>query len=113
MIKEWFSLISVILVITFINLIFTFQFDNILHWIYLISLTIAILMTVFVYLEQPHKKDVNILKKTYSDFLKEKDSKIDKLKQETDLMFKTAAKRAEKDIELEELKRKLEEKTNN
>lgn len=81
-----------------------------LHFIYLIGLTAAITFTVLIYLEQPHKKDVNILKKTYADFLKQKDNKIDKLKQETDLMFRTAAKRAEKDLELEELKRKLEEK---
>ena len=111
LIKYWFGLMSVILVVTLLTLIFSFNIANVFHWISLIALTIAVALTILVYLEKPYKKEVKQLQKTYSDFLAQKDSQIEELQKKGDLMFKTSMKKSEQDIELAELKKRLEEQT--
>ncbi len=65
----------------------------------MLILIIASLLTVIVYLERPNN-DVKQLQKTYSDFLKEKDRQIEELQNKGSLLFKTAMKNAEKDLEM-------------
>ena len=110
MIKAWFSLISAILVVSLFTLLYNFNLINILHWVSLIVLTIAIIMTMIVYLEKPHKNQSNDLEKIYSEFLKEKDRKIEELQEKSGVLFKTAMKKAENNVELAELKRRYEER---
>jgi len=112
LIKIWFSLISSILFISLVLLLSNFKLLNVFYWLWLLILIIASAFTIVVYLEQPHKKNIKQLEKTYSEFLKEKDKQIEELHNKGSLLFKTAMKKAEKDLELEELKRRLEEKVN-
>ena len=94
MFKTWFGLISVILFVSLVNVIVSFNLFDILHWIYLIVLIIATVLTIIVYLENPSKKSKNI-EEVYSDFLKEKDRKIEELQNKNEVIFKTAFKKAE------------------
>lgn len=109
--KIWFSLISTMLFVYLVLLLINFQLSNIFHWAYLLVLTCAIMLTTLAYLEKIHNKDVKTLERDYAEFLKQKDKQIEELQKKSGLLFKTAVKRTEKDLELEELKRKLEEKT--
>jgi hypothetical protein len=86
---------------------------NPLHWIWLVILITTAALTLIIYLEQPYKKDAKNLQKTYSDFLKQKDMRIEELQKKSDLLFRTSLKKAEADVELAELKRKLVEKMEN
>jgi len=100
LIKTWFSLVFVILVISLLNLVFGFNLSNIFHWIYLVLLTVAITLTIIVYLEKPYKKDIKKLQDTYRDFLNRKDVQIDELQKQSNLMFKAAIKKTEQELEL-------------
>ena len=111
LIKIWFSLISGILFISLVLLLSSFKLFNIFYWLWLLILITASAITIVVYLEQP-KDGSKQLEKTYSDFLKEKDKQIEELQNKGSLLFKTTMKKAEKDLELDELKRRLEEKAN-
>ena len=64
-------------------------------------------MQCIVYLEKTKKKD---LQTTYSEFLKRKDKQIEELQLKNNLMFKTATKKSKAELELNEFKRKWEEK---
>ncbi len=109
--KIWFSLISTVLVAALGILAFIFSVTNVLHWILLFILTIIIALTILVYLEKPQKEDSNI-RKIYEEFIKAKDARIAELEQKSDVMFKTAMRREDMNIELTQLKRKLEGKQN-
>lgn len=106
--KIWLSLMSAVLTISFIELIIKFNLTNVFHWIYLIFLVITMTLTILIYLEKP-KNNQNNLQKTYADFLKQKDKKIQELEEKNQLIFKTAVKRSEHEIELAELKKRLKE----
>ncbi|HIH39613.1 TPA: hypothetical protein HA219_02760 [Candidatus Woesearchaeota archaeon] len=108
LLKTWFSLVSVILVSTLAVLLYNFNF-TLLYWISLLVLIIAISMQFIIYLEKTNNKNHD-MQKTYSDFLKRKDRQIEELQLKNNLMFKTAMKKSQADIELAELKRKWEEK---
>ena len=113
LLRNWFSLISLILVVSLFKLLYNFNFTNIFHWISLIGLVVTIALTILVFLEQPHKKSTKQLEKTYSEFLKQKDRQIEELQNKGSLLFKTSLKKAETDVQLAELKRKLEEQLEN
>ena len=75
------------------------------------ALIYAIGLTFFIYFEQPHKKELNLLKKEYAHFLGKKEKQIKELKDKSQMMFNTAMKRSKADVELAELKRKIKERT--
>jgi hypothetical protein len=117
LLKIWFSTISTLLILGLIFLLFYFEINNIIHWLSLFAIFMAIILTVIIYLEKPHKKvhinnhkDIQDIHRTYSDFLIEKDKKIEELQKKNDLLFKTSVKRTEESLELNELKKKWEEK---
>lgn len=116
LLKIWFSTISTLLVVGLMFLLFYFELSNIIHWISLFAMLLAIILTTIVYLEKPHKKGNNVHKEiqhihnTYSEFIKEKDKKIEELQKKSDLLFKTSVKRSEESVELANLKKKWDEK---
>ena len=111
LIKVWFGLVSAILFGTLVALVANFSILNMLHWIMIIILVIAVILTILVYLENPLKKKNNTdLQKTYAEFLKQKDRQIEELQKKSNVILKTAMKREEVSVELQELKRKLEAK---
>ena len=114
LIKTWFSLVAVILIVSLLVLLADFNLANPLHWFALVTLTLAITLQTIIYLERPKRNanDVAMLQKTYKEFLEQKDKLIEELQQKKDILFKTAMKKADNDIELAELKRKWEEKMN-
>lgn len=109
LIKVWFSLVSIILISALAILLTNFKINNILYWISLLILTITIAMQCIVYLERTKRKTKD-LQTTYSEFLKRKDKQIEELQLKNELMFKTAMKKSSAELELNELKRKWEEK---
>lgn len=66
----------------------------------MVLLTVAITLTIIVYLEKPYKKDIKKLQDTYRDFLNRKDVQIDELQKQSNLMFKAAIKKTEQELEL-------------
>jgi ATP-dependent Zn protease len=113
LLKVWFKLVVVVLLGSLLTLLFDFDVLNALHWISLFVIATTIALTILVYLERPKKQNIKKLEQTYAKFLQQKDKQIEELQKKTDVMFKTAFKRSEADIELAELKRKLEEQTKN
>ena len=113
LLKTWFGLICTILLVSLFALIMKFNPLNITHWISLIALVLAVALTIIVYLEQPHKKEIAKLKKIYHDYAITKDKIIAELREKNSVIFRTAMKHSEDSIHLNELKRKLEEKKQN
>jgi len=98
LIKIWFSLISAILVVSLGTLLYSFNFINILHWIALIALVYASGLSLLIYLERPHIKDMKEMQDMYGYYLKKKDQQIDELQKRNQLMLNTAMKNAERDL---------------
>jgi len=92
------------------SLMFTFNFLSIVHWISFLVLVGTLALTCYIYLEQPHRKEFKSLQKTYAYFLDKKDKKIDELENKSQILFNTSMKRSEADVELKELKKRLEKK---
>jgi hypothetical protein len=111
LLKTWFGLVCTILLASLFILIFNFNVTRITHWVSMIALILAVALTILVYLEQPHKKEIARYKKIYEDYAFTKDKIISDMKDKNNVLFKTAMKHSEENIQLAELKRKLEEKT--
>ncbi len=111
LVKIWFGLLLTILVATLGVLVAGFDVLSVFDWIAFLALTWTIGLTAYMYLEQPHKKEIKELQRTYEQFIKKKDKEMEELRSKSDLWFKTALKRSDENIELAELKRRLEEKT--
>ncbi|MBN2421391.1 hypothetical protein JXB27_03885 [Candidatus Woesearchaeota archaeon] len=111
LLRTWFGLVNSIILIALFLVLFNFEIKNVLNWVSLIALVLALALSMIIYIEKPHAKETIKLKKDYADFLKRKDKIIDEMRQKNDLIFNTAKKRSEADIELAELKKKWEEKT--
>ena len=107
--KVWFGLIGIVLVWSLSSLLYSFNVLHIGHWIWFLILVSALTITLHVYLAEPHRKEAKELERNYAYFLKKKDKQINELQNKSQILFNTSVKRSEADVELQELKKKLEE----
>lgn len=108
--RIWFGLVNVVLITALAILLYNFNLLSIFHWIAFLALVWGLGLSIFVYLEKPHKQDLKLIQKEYEQFLRRKDKQIEELQSKSDVLFKTAFKRSEHEMELNELKKKLEQK---
>ena len=104
-------MMSVIQILSLFISIISFS-GSILEVMWIIILLVSIALTSIVFLEKPHLKSAKNLQKTYADFLKQKDLRITELENKNQVLLRTSVKHSDENIQLAQLKRKLEEKTN-